>query len=424
MLRNALALVACVATATCLSSPVQVLLRCSAASALTGSTHLEIAQGLLERSDVLDAVIECEFSDNAPVMVPLCWSTAEWTASELDELQWPPLIATARKRSSDMRHLAEEHAQPEYKVFGRFKGTQALLTALELAHCHTMTIADGELCLVPARAAYPRSAPTGASLEVCADSGDLIFVGSMVDTSPARAPRAPPNPLLNLFFLGDDEDDETAPGFSVSSGSKTNDELLLTEGWADENLSSDAFELPDEVLAAASAQVINEDAAGDGIEPWKRQCAQIIDGLREAGRLPAAGYGSVLARGGASEALMTSARALSLGTHGVDALGGVRGCIERISNARDEGAGTGFPSEFESRAWRLLGLASEDLLGGFPTSADEDSVLLEELLAKDIGQLAEHRRVQCVRSRLSRKRCLADLLDAARCAVGVAGPFS
>ena len=404
--------VLCAATASFSSAPPSVLLRCSSASALTGKTHLEIAQGLLERTDVMDAVIECEFTDNAPVMVPLCWSTAEWSAKELDELQWPPLVAAASRRSAEMRALAKQHARPEFKAFGRFKGAQALLTALELAHCHTMAVGDGgELWLVPARAAYPRSAPSGASLQVCPESGDLIFVGSMVDASPARAPPAPPNPLLNLFFLGDDDDEEeNAPGFSVSSGAKTNDELLLTEGWADENLSSDAFELPLDVLAAASARVIGEEDAGREDTSWPEMRAQIVDGLRQAGRLPADGYGKVVrARGGASEALIASARALSLGGRGVDALGGVSRCIEQICSAYDEGDAA-LPSEYEARAWRLLALASEDLLSSFPTTAEEDAELLEALLIEDSGQLADHRRVQCVRSRLSRKRCLAELL--------------
>ena len=44
--------VLCAATASFSSAPPSVLLRCSSASALTGKTHLEIAQGLLERTDV------------------------------------------------------------------------------------------------------------------------------------------------------------------------------------------------------------------------------------------------------------------------------------------------------------------------------------------------------------------------------------
>ena len=75
-------------------------------------------------------------------------------------------------------------------------------------------VAGDELCLVPALARFARSAPTGATLTRCEATGDLVLLK-----------------------------DATSESVAVSSGWRTNDELLLTEGWADPALRSDAAAL-------------------------------------------------------------------------------------------------------------------------------------------------------------------------------------
>lgn len=397
------------------SSSTNVLLRCSSASALFGSSHLEIATGLLERPDVLNALIEAEFADNAPVMVPLCWSTAEWSRAELDELQWPPLVAAAAKRTAELRSLAEQHARDSYRAFGRFKGASALLVALELAHCHAMSTSDAKdtLWLIPERARYQRSAPIGASLELDSDTGDLNFVGELRDTSPtSRLPppaQTSPNPLL--FFLGDGNDPDAAPLFSISSGVKSNDQLLLTEGWADEELACDRFEMPPEVLFAAATEVWSREPSKASSLDAVAERQQVLDGLRARGALPSSGsYGDVVSAGGyASEALLISARALSLSGGDFESLGGVSGCVAALGETE-----RGAPPEVEERARRLIAHTCEELLRNFPTTAEEDAQMLEVAIGEDSGQLSDHRRLQCLRSRVSRKRCLQSLLDEMR----------
>ena len=394
-------------TASAYGMGSNVLLRCSSPGALKGETHAELARSLLDRKDVLNALIEAEFEDNAPVMVPLCWSLSQWTKSELDELQWPPLVAAAGTRAAELRALAESHAEAEDRAFGRFKGAQAFLVALELAHCHSMRASDESdvLWLVPERARYQRSAPQGASLELDAESGDLTFVGDLVDSSPASRspPAAPsaPNPLF--FFLGDDSELlDAAPSFSISSGAKSNDELMLTEGWADEELACERFELPLDALETAMGQVWAAEVASRPLEAERR--LEIVEGLHMAsgGR-----GGEVLGGGVASEALLVLVRTLALSEDAFEALGGMDGCVAALG----PGSVATTPKDVESRAQRILARTCQDLLDSFPTSAEEDEGMLQEALGEDSDQLSDHRRLQCLRSRLSKKRCLRALLE-------------
>ena len=95
------------------------LIRAPLEAVLRGDTHLQLARSLLSRGDVLNRLIEAEFTEDAPVLVPLCWSTAEWSAADLAELQWAPLVAAQQARTAELRSLAEQHARPEYEIFGR-----------------------------------------------------------------------------------------------------------------------------------------------------------------------------------------------------------------------------------------------------------------------------------------------------------------
>ena len=412
------------AAALCAASGTdRALLRCSSSTALCGASHLELAQKLLQRPDVFDAVLEAEFADSAPVMVPLCWSAAEWRRSELNELQWPPLVAAAGERAAELRRLAEEHAQADYKAFGRFKGKQALLVALELVHCHAMKADDGEaLWFVPERASHRRSAPIGASLTIDAATGDLVFIGDGCDTSPGSRATQPapasPNPLF--FFLGGGSDEERGESFSISSGSKSNDQLLLTEGWADEELSCERFAFPQEALMAAAAEVWTNETDASARALDSEIHGLVVSGLRAGGILPDDdGFGEVFAGGLASVGLMCSVRALALSEDSFEAAGGVQGCVEALST----GQSAAFPM-LENRSQRILSCACAHLTRSFPTTAEADARLLVEAIAEDSGQLSDHRRIQCLRSRLSRKRCLNDLFKEAEQgrARGAVGP--
>ena len=116
--------------------------------------------------------------------------------------------------------------------------------------------------------------------------------------------------------------------------------------------------------------------------------------------------GEVLSGGTASEALLCVARALALSEEVVEALGGV----DKGAAALAPG-GVGTPAEIESRAQRILARTCRDLLEGFPTTAEDDEGMLMAAIAEDSDQLSDHRRLQCLRSRLSKKRCLRALLE-------------
>ena len=183
----------------CGASSAYELIRAPLDAVLRGSTRLELAQSLLARGDVLNRLIESEFVDDAPVLVPLCWSTAEWSQAELAELQWPPLVAAQKARAAELRALAEQHAHAEDRLFGRLRGASALLAALELVHCHAFAYED-EYWLLPEAAQFPRSAPNGASLERCAESGDLLVIASDADAA-ATDDDAGILPLKLIFLL-------------------------------------------------------------------------------------------------------------------------------------------------------------------------------------------------------------------------------
>ena len=399
------------------------LIRAPLELVLRGSTHLELARSLLSRDDVLNRLIESEFSEDAPVLVPLCWSTAEWSSAELAELQWPPLVTAQAARDAELRSLAEQHAQPDDQIWnGRLRGARALLAALELVHCHAFTL-DGELWLLPEAAQFGRSAPYGASLERCESSGDLLVVtdddgNDEADGGSSGAGGGLLDGVLKLDFLtglggelGADDEDE----FRIGRGAKSNDELLLTEGWASEALSCDAFGMPADVLRAAAAATL-------GRADFAHQEA-VIDGLRSIGAVPRDGLGEVMAGGRGSDSLARSTRALCLSADELAAGGGAAAWVARLATAdahtllasgegSSEGSSEGgAPAEARLVA-SVLASACSVLLDGFATSADEDAALLEAARRKGSDSLSDVRRVASLRSRLSRKRCLRQLRDA------------
>ena len=258
---------ALLAAAAIAYSPGHILHRWPASSSLHADTHLNLALDMLARSDVLTALITADVYGSSPCLVPLCsQSRVQWSDEELDELQWPPLVAAVHATTAELRTLAEEHAPPD-------SDANSLLFMLELVHCHARAC-DGELWLVPETAAFERSSPGGASLELCPLSGDLLLVtegsSSAADATPSAGP---PKGLFGaiaaaLPAVTGDSDPPT-----ISSGQRSNDELLLYEGWADESLECERLEIPETLLRAAAA-VLNpgEDAAA----------AAVLHGLRES----------------------------------------------------------------------------------------------------------------------------------------------
>lgn len=322
------------------------LLRCPAAAALVGDTHTALAQAVLQDPAWLARL---ETHEGAAQL-------HYWSDDELSELQWPPLAAAARRQRAEWAALAAPPGVPAER-FG---------AALALAHRHGL-VCDGQLWLVPGTTVYARSAPRGAALERCGSSGDLLLVG------------AP------------DADGEAA---TICSGWRSNDELLLAEGWADGALECDAFALPEAVAREAAC-----DALGPGGAALREKRDAVVAGLRAYNYLPEGSAGEVYAGGLVSDELGRYLQALALEE---DELAEYQqgGCVILI------GEGTPLSVSHERRVGEVLARACELVLGGFATAAPADEALLETGLA------ARHR--EAVRSRLSRKRCLAAVLERAR----------
>lgn len=325
------------------------LLRAPASGALHAATHLELALKLVG-------------ADGAPAwLADGCCRRAisSWTQPELSELQWPALEDAAREQAEERRKLAEAHG-----------GGAALEAALEVTHAHALPCA-GELWLVPGAAALPRAAPHGACLERSALGDELLVI---------------------------DDDGATA----IGSGWRSNDELLLSEGWADGNLSCDAFEIHESVLSNAASSVHSGgNAASDALAA---QRASVVAGLARFRYLaePAQSAGPLFAGGYVSDSLGRYLQALALTETELSAEASpaeVNACVLSI------GEGVCLSVAHERRTGEVLVAACDELLEDFPTSAEEDEATLA-------GLDEEHgpdRLRQALRSRLSRKRCLADV---------------
>jgi len=268
-----------------------------------------------------------------------------WLDSDLAELQWPALSRAARCKRKALQELTHDE-----------------IRAHDIVQQHALAI-DGQEWLIPACIHLPRTAPHGGQFTRCCDTGDLVLLGE--------------------------------PGLtrSISSGWRSNDELLLTEGWASASLESDRIELPLESLHIAADVVV-------GADGLKQRRLQVLDGLRDLGYLPDRPF--VLANGHASDSLGKVLQALVLSSDEFE-LYGDRGCVINIGEA------VPLSMSQERRVGLLLECSCQQLLGAFETSIEEDEAILV-----GIESSARSRLKECVRARLSRKRCLLACQNRAR----------
>ena len=134
--------------------------------------------------------------------------------------------------------------------------------------------------------------------------------------------------------------------------------------------------------------------------PEKARQGAILEGLRTLGYLPpttAELGGAVLAGGLVSDELGRHLQALSV-TNVELGMFGEAGCVINI------GEGVPLSCEHEQRVGRVLCAACDSLLAGFATPLHADEEALE---AEPEGDHASRRLQLSIRSRLSRKRCLA-----------------
>jgi len=334
---------------------------------LRANTHIDLAARLL----VADEPSWLAFSSD---------QIHRWSEEELAELQWPRLQAAARERGAEWRSLAESQTDAIK--------APALLEALEIVHRHALPC-DGELWLLDGTASFPRSAPSGASLKRCDESGDLLLVSAEPATSAS-----------------------TSTASAIGSGWRTNDELLLDEGWADEDLRCDGFDLPEEEMRRAASE----------LAPVDEQTEGVLAGLRRLDYLPGPGSAgcSLFSGGYVSDDCGRFLQALSLTVDELEAYGGRDGCVISI------GEGVALSLEHEARVGRVLVRTCENLLAGFPTSlrSDEAALLAAGTAAVDdavappkgegVGARSARRQRAALRSRLGRKRCITAVLERAR----------
>ena len=220
------------------------LLRIHTSSALFGATLDEL---------VLESLRNGERLEGMGVDLPHCWTDAE-----LSELQWPPLAKAARADHDRVLQLAERRPAGV--------SLQHFMETYDLCRCHALSCTIGDtaagsgLWLVPEIASFSRCAPRGAMLR------HSTAGTSSTDANDAAA--------AELVLVSDGSN-------AVSSGWRTNDQLLLSEGWADANLECDAVEIPETVLQQAADEELGRDAQ------LRATHAAVLDGLRNFGYLPA-----------------------------------------------------------------------------------------------------------------------------------------
>ena len=328
-------------TANCAIPAGAELLRVEETAASVLSANLDgglaaaqntLAERLLATPALREALLES--SDRAPSSerAPL----HAWSDGELELLQSPALRAAALAARA-------AHAPDD---------------ALALVRQHAVVAGD-ELCLVPALARFARSAPTGATLTRCEATGDLVLLK-----------------------------DATSESVAVSSGWRTNDELLLTEGWADPALRSDAAALTlNDCVGAADA------AFGAASAALRARQYAVLDQLRQYEYLPAAADAGLLVYPGGtvSDELGQVLQAVALTDAELEI--GEAGAAMMIGEAAP------LSLALETRVGVALAAACDAALAAAPTSLDDD----EALLARGA---TDGRARQALHARLSRKRCL------------------
>jgi hypothetical protein len=150
-----------------LSSPVVAgrveLLRVPASACVCAPTRAELAAALVAEGPSAACGLAEMTAD-----VLHCWSDAE-----MEELQWPALAATARAMRSSLAGQDERH-----------------VWARDVVSAHALDF-DGSVWLLPAAARLPRNAPTGATLQRCEQTGELLLVHTTAPSVSAAGRRRP-----------------------------------------------------------------------------------------------------------------------------------------------------------------------------------------------------------------------------------------
>lgn len=312
--------------------------------------------------------------------------------------------------------------------------------AHDLVWAHALEL-EGEVWLVPQVAHFERSAPTGASLERCPTTGELRCVDRTDHTRSGRT-RGAAQGLASLDS-GNTEYEGREGSATISSGWRSNAELLLMEGRAQEQLESERVVFDAELLEAKATTAFG----------WSDEIRQaqleIIEGLSrfgylqgEAGQaateteqLPAAieaervrgGFGGCVFAGGYCEdSLGRVLQALAVSDDELRQFS-INGCVINIGEA------VTLSTEHERRVGVLLRDVCAEVIRSCATTIEQDRQILDGgliVLARGAGEvlvdaggkpalanesewLHATRLLQAVRARLCRKECLKSAHDRA-----------
>lgn len=323
----------------------------------------------------------------------------------LDELRWPPLLAAARRDREWLERMYAELGAEETDGVG----LDRFIDALDVCRGYALS-RGGELHLLPGVGAFGWSARRGATLE---QSGTTIRLTCTENLGPEG--------LITL-----------------NGGWRTNQELLLEQGFACAELSSDAvYFSADAVLDAAAAAGVLDPAVADlrteviaelarlkylASSPQAVPGAQSNGGLgaaagEQAGLAGALHNGdelAVLSGGFASDMLgillqaacIGPAEAEALSTAARPALGAAISIGEGVVLSIDHEVRVG--SALRALCDRSIALSTADL------AADEAALAAHEASAPrppgagpPLGD-ASGRSIEALRARISRARCLAE----------------
>ena len=143
--------------------------------------------------------------------------------------------------------------------------------AHDLVWAHALEL-EGEVWLVPQVAHFERSAPTGASLERCPTTGELRCVDRTDHTRSGRT-RGAAQGLASLDS-GNTEYEGREGSATISSGWRSNAELLLMEGRAQEQLESERVVFDAELLEVGE-QLMHGLLARERSPPMRSTCTEV-----------------------------------------------------------------------------------------------------------------------------------------------------
>jgi len=280
-----------------------------------------------------------------------------WGDAELNELQCDPLAAAARATADSLSTASAAEGW-----------------AFDLVSAHSLEL-EGEYWIVPGSEQVPRSAPRGGRIVRCPMTGDIV-----IDASSGG--------------VGQCE--------TISSGWRSNAELLLAEGWALPDLESDWVALDVDLLEAAAGRVLGRpDSPLTPTPPLREGQREVLQGLDRLGYLqPADGLGSsaVLSGGYCEDSLGRRVQALAVGPAELEQFG-VSGCVINIGEA------VSLSSDHERRVGEVLATACDLLLAEFATSLEQDLWLLQQPAGGGVDPWVAARRQQALHARVSRKHC-------------------